>query len=169
MLKRIMAAALALVLVGGLAGFAPQRTSPNYGYPVGKPGQNDVKEIVIHHWGSDASSFEGTESWLCNPASQVSAHYVVSGTKIHCIVDPANAAWHSGVRWHNMHSIGIECNPRCSRQDMETVAGLIAELWEKYGRELPVICHSDVTSTECPGRWGEKLDVLVEMAREMAS
>ena len=166
-MKRLSACLLSLLLLGLLVGFAPLKTSPNYGYPDGTPGQNEVREIIIHHWGTDASTLSGTEGWLCNPASQVSAHYVVSGTTVRTIVDPSNAAWHAGSRWHNMHSIGIECNPRCSQTDMETVAGLIADIWHQYGRDLPIVGHNDVANTNCPGRWYGKLDVLEEMAAEI--
>ena len=163
-MKRLVAVCLALVMVGALLGVGVKKSSPNFGYPDGKPGQNDVQEIVIHHWGPESSSFQGTEGWLCNPASEVSAHYVVSGKTVHCLMPLENAAWHSGVQWHNMHSIGIECNPRCSQQDMETVAELIAQLWQRYGKIIRVVGHCDVVSTDCPGRWYEKIDELTAMA-----
>lgn len=164
-MKRLAAICLLLVMTGALLGVGVKKSSPNFGYPDGKPGQNEIQEIVIHHWGPDASTFTGTEGWLCNPASEVSAHYVVSGTTVHRLMPLENAAWHSGVRWHNMHSVGIECDPRCSRQDMETVAALIAEIWQENGGTTPIIGHCDVAATECPGRWYERIDELTEMAQ----
>ena len=166
-MKRFIAMFLSAVILIMLMGYTEKKMSPNYGYPDGTPGQNDVQEIVIHHWGSDEATFAGSEGWLCNPASQVSAHYVVSGDQAHCILDPKNAGWHCGNKWHNMHSIGIECNPRCSNEDMETVAHLIADIWRSQGKKIKVIGHKDIVPTDCPGRWYEKLDVLYDMAEEI--
>lgn len=137
--------------------------SPNFGYPMGVRGQNRPEKIVIHHWGSDRSTFAGSISWLCNPASEVSAHFVASAGKVACLVNLTDAAWHAGESWHNQHSIGIECNPRCSDDDMQTVAILVAGLWKIYGK-LPVIGHRDVVSTNCPGRWYPRLAELTAMA-----
>lgn len=137
--------------------------SPNFGYPDGRGGTNTPEYIIIHHWGSDESTFDGSAGWLCNPASQVSAHLVAEAGRWADLVELSNAAWHAGNRWYNEHSIGIECNPRCSQEDMQTVAILVAELWRVYGK-LPLIGHKDVVSTGCPGRWYAQLGELTEMA-----
>lgn len=137
--------------------------SPNFGYPDGKRGQNKPEKIVIHHWGNDESTFMGTLNWLCNPKSQVSAHFVVEAGRSACLVNWNDAAWHAGNKDVNMSSIGIECHPRCSYADMVEVAKVIAMLWSAYGK-LPLIGHKDVVSTACPGRWYGKLDELAEMA-----
>jgi hypothetical protein len=44
-----------------------------------------------------------------------------------------------------------------------TVAKVIAMLWENYGK-LPLIGHKDIVATACPGRWYDKLGKLEEMA-----
>ena len=146
-----------------------ERKSPNYGYdPQGSHGGNHPREIVIHHWGSDGSTFSGTVSWLCNPASCVSAHDVAEAGRVAHILDYADCAFHSGRKYHNQQSIGIECNPRCSGEDKETVAELIADIWRKFGR-LPLIGHKDIVPTRCPGRWYDVLDELKEMAEKYYS
>lgn len=137
--------------------------SPNFGYPTGTRGQNEPKQIVIHHWGSDDSTFSGTVSWLCNPKSQVSAHFVVEAGRSACLVNWNDAGWHAGNKNVNMSSIGIECHPRCSYADMVEVAKVIALLWKEYGK-LPLVGHKDIVATACPGRWYDKLDKLTEMA-----
>lgn len=142
--------------------------SPNFGYPDGKRGQNKPEKIVIHHWGNDESTFMGTLNWLCNPESQVSAHFVVEAGRSACLVNWNDAAWHAGDRETNKSSIGIECHPRCSYADMVEVAKVIAMLWSAYGK-LPLIGHKDVVATACPGRWYGKLDELKEMAEVIYS
>lgn len=137
--------------------------SPNFGYPIGTHGQNKPKQIVIHHWGSDDSTFSGVVNWLCNPKSEVSAHFVVEAGRSACLVNWSDAGWHAGNKTVNMSSIGIECHPRCSYADMVEVAKVIAMLWAEYGK-LPLIGHKDVVATACPGRWYDKLDKLKEMA-----
>lgn len=137
--------------------------SPNFGYPDGTRGQNVPTQIVIHHWGSDESTFSGTVGWLCNPSSNVSAHFVVEAGRSACLVNWNDAAWHAGNKAVNMSSIGIECHPRCSYADMVEVAKVIAMLWENYGK-LPLIGHKDIVATACPGRWYDKLGKLEEMA-----
>lgn len=137
--------------------------SPNFGYPDGTRGQNVPERIVIHHWGSDDSTFGGTVSWLCNPAAEVSAHFVVEAGRSACLVNWNDAAWHAGVKSVNMSSIGIECHPLCRYADMVEVAKVIAMLWQEYGK-LPLCGHKDFVATECPGRWYGVLDKLAEMA-----
>lgn len=137
--------------------------SPNFGYPIGTHGQNKPKQIVIHHWGSDDSTFSGVVNWLCNPKSEVSAHFVVEAGRSACLVNWSDAGWHAGNKTVNMSSIGIECHPRCSYADMVEVAKVIAMLWAEYGK-LPLIGHKDVVATACPGRWYDKLGKLNEMA-----
>ena len=137
--------------------------SPNFGYPIGTHNQNKPKQIVIHHWGSDDSTFSGVVNWLCNPKSEVSAHFVVEAGRAACLVNWNDAGWHAGNKTVNMSSIGIECHPRCSYADMVEVAKVIAMLWEDYGK-LPLIGHKDVVATACPGRWYDRLGKLAEMA-----
>ena len=74
--------------------------SPNYNSRSGTA----VREVIQH---TTEGSFAGAISWFRNPASQVSAHYVLSGSgQVVQMVRESNRAWHAGD--HNSHSLGIE-------------------------------------------------------------
>ena len=137
--------------------------SPNY--TEGRQG-NKISEIVIHHWGIDGQSFNGVVNWLCRKNGNSSAHYVVEGGKVACLVDCADTAWHAGNFAHNLKSIGIECRPEMSAQDLETVCELVADLYEVYG-VLPIVGHKDVSATSCPGRYYAKLSYIKKRAQEI--
>lgn len=89
--------------VGTLAVDFPGATwdaSPNYNSRSGTA----VREVIQH---TTEGSFAGAISWFNNPDSNVSAHYVLSGTgQVVQMVREADRAWHAGD--HNSHSIGIE-------------------------------------------------------------
>lgn len=87
------------------------RPSPNYSGNMGPK-----RELILHWWGdpADRPTFTGTVNYLCNPQPnnpdrRVSAHYVVSDTKIAQLVDERNVAWHA--RQANDWTIGIEVDP----------------------------------------------------------
>ncbi len=75
--------------------------SPNYSSRSGSA----IREAVIH---TTQGSYAGSISWLRNPASQASAHYVVrsSDGQITQLVRESDKAWHA--RSHNPYSLGIE-------------------------------------------------------------
>ncbi|HQX66566.1 MAG TPA: N-acetylmuramoyl-L-alanine amidase, partial [Dokdonella sp.] len=75
--------------------------SPNYS----SRGGSAVREAVIH---TTEGTYAGAISWLRNPASQASAHYVVrsSDGQITQLVRESDKAWHA--RSHNPYSLGIE-------------------------------------------------------------
>lgn len=126
-------------------------------------GPRSVEAITIHWWGDPVGqTFEGIVDWFCNPNSSVttSAHYVASAGQVACIVSPDDAAWHAGNAYGNVHTIGIECNPRCSDGDYQTVAELIAYLRGIYG-DIPIYPHNHWTGTSCPGNYDlARLDAL---------
>jgi N-acetyl-anhydromuramyl-L-alanine amidase AmpD len=75
--------------------------SPNFSSRNGAP----ITDIVLHYTTSE--NILGTLSWFQNPASRVSAHYVISRVGvIHQCVEDGNKAWHA--RGFNAQSIGIE-------------------------------------------------------------
>jgi len=85
--------------------------SPNQSARSGK-----VEYIVLHHTGP--GSTKGIVSWLKNPVSSASAHFVL-GTdgELVCLVDTSQKSWHAGKSsWEgkndiNKFSVGIEiCN-----------------------------------------------------------
>lgn len=137
--------------------------SPNY-----TPNRNGktINKIVIHHWGDDGQKFSGVVNWLCRKNGTSSAHYVVEGGKVACLVNCNDGAWHCGNFEQNMRSIGIECRPEMSNEDLETVAELIADLYKVYG-VLPLYGHKDISATACPGRYYSKLTYLKQRACEI--
>lgn len=127
--------------------------SPNFGER-----RLPVSMLVLHYTGMpDGPS---AISWLANPESGVSAHYVVDedGQLIH-MVREENRAHHAGVSsWRgvtdvNSASIGIEIvNPGHEwgyrpfpPEQMETVVSLVGELVPLYNIEpRNVVGHSDI-------------------------
>lgn len=128
-------------------------SSPNY--TAGRPG-GGIRGITIHHWGDPVQgpTAEGVVSHLCNPAAQVSAHFVATGTgrRVWQLVDDQNTAWHAGNWTGNITTIGIECDPRCRDEDYDVVAELVADLWRYYGK-LPLYPHKNWVATACPGNY----------------
>ncbi|WP_083078413.1 N-acetylmuramoyl-L-alanine amidase, partial [Actinobaculum suis] len=70
-----------------------------------------------------------------------------------------DTAWHAGNWPVNQTSIGIECNPRASEADKQTVAALIRDIQSRHGK-LRIIGHKDASSTACPGRYYPPAQVL---------
>jgi hypothetical protein len=70
-------------------------------------GPGDIKYIVIH---TTQGSYAGSISWFQNPASSVSAHYVIrsSDGQVTQTVREEDVAWHAGNWSYNLQSIGIE-------------------------------------------------------------
>lgn len=101
----------ALLVVACFAGLvAAQPTQPNIIWDP-SPNYNSrggvaIDSIVIH---TTEGSYSGSVSWLKNPSSGVSAHYVIkeNGTEIKQLVADSNRAWHAS--YYNSRSIGIEC------------------------------------------------------------
>lgn len=132
-----------------------QYNSPNYtaGRPYG------IACIVIHWWGDPAAhpTFEGVISNLCSPTRGASANYVAEAGRVACIVDPDNRSWASGDgigvnSMGNDRGISIECNPRQSDGDYQTIGELVRDLRKVYG-DLPLRRHCDFANTQCPGTY----------------
>ncbi|SFA86108.1 N-acetylmuramoyl-L-alanine amidase [Poseidonocella pacifica] len=84
--------------------------SPNFG-----PRRDGLTpQIVVIHY-TAMQSTQAARDWLCNPASEVSAHYLIcpAGSVVQ-MVEEGMRAWHAGAgRWRdftdvNSASIGIE-------------------------------------------------------------
>lgn len=125
------------------------RTSPNKWV-----GGNTIKGITIHWWGdpNNNPTAEGVVNWLCNPNSQVSAHFVITGTgrRVWQLVADNDRAWHAMSG--NNSTLGLELDPRCRDEDYDVAAEVIADLWRYYGK-LPLYRHSHWVSTACPGNY----------------
>lgn len=130
--------------------------SPNFGERT-----LPISIIVLHYTGmQDGRDGAAAISWLANPESKVSAHYVVAedGQIVHMVMEEKRAQ-HAGVsQWRgitdvNSASIGIEIvNPghewgyrAFPEEQMDSVTRLVAELARTYNVEpRNVVGHSDV-------------------------
>lgn len=133
--------------------------SPNHGER--KDGRRP--EMLILHYTGMPSETEALQ-WLCNPVSQVSAHYFVfEDGRVLQLVPEARRAWHAGVsHWDgesdiNSASIGIEIAnqghpaglPPFGDAQIESVIALCRDIVGRWRiRPDRVLGHSDVA----PGR-----------------
>ena len=87
-----------------------ERPSPNHG---ARRGEGGIDMLVLHYTGM--ASAAAALDRLCDPAAQVSAHYLIDGGgATYALVPEARRAWHAGVgfwageRDINSRSLGIE-------------------------------------------------------------
>lgn len=133
-----------------------ERPSPNF-----NDRQLAIGMIVLHYTGMQNGA--AAIDWLANPASGVSAHYVVAedGTVL-AMVDEAKRAWHAGRSWWrgvtdvNSTSIGIEIvNPGHEfgyvpfpAPQMDAVQALVADIAARHSiAPANVVGHSDIAPT----------------------
>ncbi|GGX85704.1 N-acetylmuramoyl-L-alanine amidase [Streptomyces fructofermentans] len=121
-------------------------------YAVGRSAA--ISKVVVH---VTQGSYAGTISWFQNPASEVSAHYVVrsSDGQITQMVRDKDTAWHA--RSGNASGIGIEHegyvdNPSWFTDSMyRSSAALTASLCNRYGipkDRAHVVGHSEVPGND---------------------
>jgi N-acetylmuramoyl-L-alanine amidase len=129
--------------------------SPNHG-PRRAGIQPDM--LVLHYTGMRSADAALTR--LCDPASEVSAHYLIhEDGRIVQMVAEAQRAWHAGLsawgrqRDINSHSIGLEIvNPGHDHgyrdfppAQMDAVIALCVDIVQRRGiRAERVLAHSDV-------------------------
>jgi N-acetylmuramoyl-L-alanine amidase len=117
-----------------------------------------VSMLVLHYTGMEGA--EGAISWLRNPVSKVSAHYVVAEDgQVLRLVDESKRAWHAGRSWWrgvtdiNSASVGIEIvNPGHEfgyrpfpEQQMDALIPLVSDIVRRHGiRPAYVVGHSDI-------------------------
>jgi N-acetylmuramoyl-L-alanine amidase len=135
------------------------RPSPNFGARA----EGLATDILLLHY-TDMPTAEGAITWLADPRSQVSCHYVVAedGTVTQLVAE-RDRAWHAGVStWKgqgdiNSRSIGIEIAnwghdhgyPDFPNAQIEAVIALGCDICAR--NPIPaarVLAHSDVA----PGR-----------------
>lgn len=148
-----------------MSGFAPDhpgaevRVSPNFG-----PRRDGVRPdmIVLHYTGMETGP--AAEARLCDPASEVSSHYLVhEDGRIVQMVRESDRAWHAGQSsWRgttdvNSRSIGIEIvnpghglgYPDYPKAQIVAVIELCRGISDRHGiRPDMILGHSDVA----PGR-----------------
>ena len=138
---------------------AQWRPSPNFG---DRRDGASVRLLVLHYTGMEDG--QSAEDWLCNPASEVSSHYVVhEDGRIVQLVAERDRAWHagkscwSGIADINSHSVGIEIvnggHPAGLPAFPDAQIGAVIELSKgiiaRHGiAPRHVLAHSDVA----PGR-----------------
>jgi N-acetylmuramoyl-L-alanine amidase len=119
-------------------------------------------DIVVLHY-TDMASADAAVAWLCNPASKVSAHYLVTaGGEVVQMVDEERRAWHAGASgWDgtrdiNHRSIGIELDNPGHRPHPPTFPGAqidsLLRLLDGIRARWPVpprnvVAHSDIAPT----------------------
>jgi len=127
-----------------------ERPSPNFNERQG----HQIQFLVLHYTAMETA--EAAIQRLCDPASQVSAHYVVDvdGT-VFRLVNEDKRAWHAGISYWDTHtnlnstSVGIEIanngiDPYPEAQ-MAAVIDLSREIVNRYGiRAFYVVGHSDI-------------------------
>ena len=129
--------------------------SPNHGE---RAGLRAPDCLILHYTGMESG--EAAFSWLRNPASQVSCHYLVwEEGRVTQLVAESRRAWHAGLSfWKgerdiNSASIGIEIvnpghdggAPPFPDRQIEAVIALSRDLCRRH--EIPserVLAHSDV-------------------------
>ena len=148
-----------------MSGFAPDhagadvRVSPNFGQrrEVARPDM-----IILHYTGMETGA--AAEAWLCDPASEVSSHYLVhEDGRVVQMVREGDRAWHAGKSsWLGMsdinsRSVGIEIvNPghalgyrNFPKAQIGAVIALCRGIAMRHSiRPERVLAHSDVA----PGR-----------------
>ncbi|UXN64631.1 N-acetylmuramoyl-L-alanine amidase [Phyllobacterium sp. A18/5-2] len=134
---------------------ADVHSSPNSGPR--KDGKR-VSFLVLHYTGMETG--EAAESWLTNPQSEVSAHYIVhEDGRIVQMVPESERAWHAGQSsWKgetdiNSSSVGIEIVnggplfdfPGFAEPQIDALIDLCKGIVSRHGiRPEAVLAHSDI-------------------------
>ncbi|MBU6454536.1 MAG: N-acetylmuramoyl-L-alanine amidase [Cyanobacteria bacterium REEB67] len=126
------------------------RPSPNFNERKGV-----TPQILVLHYTAMATA-EAAIQRLCDPAAQVSSHYVIDEQGvIYRLVAEDKRAWHAGVSYWdgktdlNTSSIGIEiANPGdvpFAKAQMDAVTALCRDIVKRYKmRAIYVVAHSDI-------------------------
>jgi N-acetyl-anhydromuramyl-L-alanine amidase AmpD len=142
---------------------------PQSNYTAGREGA--TVQRIVDHW--TVVMFEGAVRRFKDPASRLSAHYVIGQDgRIAQLVSEDDAAYHSGNYAVNLRSIGIEHE---ASPAMEPSAALYAasaqlhlDIANRHGLSLAVgdtvLPHRAIVPTECPGTLD--LDRIVRDALE---
>jgi N-acetyl-anhydromuramyl-L-alanine amidase AmpD len=120
-----------------------------------------VRLIIVH---VTEGTFASAVSWFRNPHAHASANYVVSREgAVTQMVRNWHVAWHSGNRWVNLHSIGVEDEGLSGvagtftdaeyRASAELAAGLMRHYLLPIDRRH-LIGHNEVPDPLHPGLFG---------------
>jgi len=126
-----------------------------------RPDSSPIQYIVIH---TIEGSYDSGIARFKNPASQVSAHYVISRTgQTTQMVHDQDIAWHAGNPQYNAQAIGIEHEAYVKQPGSFTdamyraSAALTRYLCLEYGIPMDrqhIIGHNEVPDPNHPGQFG---------------
>lgn len=130
-----------------------------YGLP------RDIDSVTVHWWNEPKynPTYDGTCSYLSRAGGNTSAHFVIQGKRIACLVSTADAAWHAGAARGNATSVSFEMSPWATDEDLKTLASAIRWLEKLYGKSLKIYQHKEWSPTACPGVYSTKIGQLVAM------
>lgn len=150
---------------------------PLSNYASGRSGHT-IDFIVLHH---SEGSVASVDAHFHNPASGVSAHYMVSldGQTVQWVLD-SDTAYHAGNLTANFTSVGVENeelgDDAFTDEQYASLAALVRRLCLEHGVPIQrgswssqtngVIAHRDVTPTACPGLLD--IDRVIREAQEEA-
>lgn len=113
-----------------------------------------IREICIHWFNAPeaGATFEGVVGGFLKPGG-LSAHFVATGKgrRVACLVSPLDNSWATGPG--NPYTISIECDPSQTPEDYDTIAELIADIRDAYGKDLPLVPHHKYVNTRCCGTY----------------
>ncbi len=131
---------------------------------------------AIHWWGDPTQNpqFYGIVNVLLTRARQESAsvNFVAEAGLVACLISPGYVAWAQGdgaSGWGNNNLVSVECNPRCTPADRETVAELMADQHIQNGVPIVAYPHKKFTATQCPGAWEQWIPWLVSRAKQIVA
>ncbi len=139
--------------------FRKKWRSPNFEDRKAVEGLADMPAcVVLHYTGMETGA--AALARLCDPASKVSAHYVIEENgRVHKLVDDDKRAWHAGasywrgVRDLNSASIGIEIvNPghefgyrAFPDKQIKAVISVLEQICARHNiHKASILAHSDI-------------------------
>ncbi len=127
-----------------------------------------IKWIVIHHTAS--ANIQSALTWLTDPKSERSAHYVVGKLgQVFQLVLEEDAAWH--CKGKNQQSLGIEvvsANEPLTLEQEEALAKLVGYLLSAHNLDYRAVTgHKFLAAkpTECPGNLFDAFGLVFNWAK----
>ena len=128
----------------------------------------ELREIAIHHWGSDGQNFDSVVNWLVadgNGNNNSSAHEVIEGNRVSVLSGYDDGTWNSGTTDGNLNNYAFELRPEADELTIRTAAARIKAAREHAGKDLPLVPHQSYVGTQCPGRYMNLLTTLDRLAK----
>lgn len=128
----------------------------------------ELREIAIHHWGSDGQKFDSVRGWLVadgNGNNNSSAHEVIEGARVAVLAGYDDGTWNSGTTDGNLNNYAFELRPEADELTIRTAAARIKAARDYAGKDLALVPHRNYVGTECPGRYMDLLSVLDRLAK----